>query len=206
MNYAPRTYIVRFTAIVCLLFVASVNGLRAQDQSDTGKVSPSTPHVELGSVKDAKPEELAKITEAIANLNKVLASPEFKSDVLSMHASTKAGHSNQEIYDLMVSKSPIKLNVNVFDGTPEQNEKYHTEGYEEESEPNTCFVNRYFWKDEYKYSAGFLSSLMLHESTHVLGFVHHNLWRKHSSVPYTMNYIYDDVAPKLGLPSSSVPR
>ena len=142
-------------------------------------------------------EESSLISNAQADLNKVLASPEFQQAVLAAHFTETNDKTNEEIYKLIASSSPVHLDIVLFKGGLKVNKWDHTQGFEDDSAPNVVFGNTYFIGNR----RGFLASLMLHEAMHVLGF-HHYDEPVTTSIPYTMNTIYDGVAQKLGLATS----
>jgi hypothetical protein len=199
----PRVSLVVVTGLILVMAFARNQSIQAQ-----GSTSDAVPQITLGKInvidlpQGATPEEQAAIHEAVKDVNKVMASAEFKRAVLQMDAWGQKGYSGQQVYDLVVKNTPITIDVTIFEGDHAQNHQSRTEGYEDESSPKTCFTNRYFLTG-YGNNPGYLASLMLHESMHVLGFKHHGPgWMRAKYVPYRMNYIYDDVAKLLKLPTS----
>jgi hypothetical protein len=142
---------------------------------------------------DATPKEVALVQAAIADMNKVVASSNFKAAVLAAKFTEQNGLTNQEIYDLILRRSPIRLDVKFYTEFMLVNFFSGNDGFEDRKSPNTCFGNR----GAIKGSRAFLGSLMLHETMHVLGFRHDGPVT--STVPYTMNRIYDHVAKQLAL-------
>lgn len=152
---------------------------------------PQFPSVMPGAV-NCLPAERAMVDAAYADLNKVLSSESFKSKTLAARFTETQGMSNQQVYDLAVNKSPVAVDFTMFTGTWKQNHLWHTMGYEDDNHPNVCFANRHFIR-----SKEVCASLLLHETMHILGF--HHKHDKATSVPYTMNRIYDAVAAELNL-------
>jgi len=136
--------------------------------------------------------ESGMIQQAFIDLNKVISTPEFKQQLLAAGFTETNGMSNQQIIDLMVSSSPVSVGFTMFTGSFKQNHLTHTMGYEDPQQPDICFANRHFIQDK-----DTCASLILHETMHVLGFSH--LGAKDTSVPYTMNRIYDTVSQQLGV-------
>jgi hypothetical protein len=162
------------------------------------------PQIVFGKT-EFRTDEAAAFQKALADLNQVIASDDFRTAVHNMHAYSTKGMTNDQIYALILKSAPLKVDINVFDGSDQQDHRDRTEGYEETDEPGVLHSNRYFLAG-YHYNPGYIGSLMLHEAMHVLGFKHYAVWFKRSSVPYTMNDIYDVVAKKLALQTSeSVP-
>jgi len=159
--------------------------------SQRAPASGQFPSVVQGTVT-CLPAERAMVDDAYHDLNKVLSSESFKSKVLAAPFTETRGMSNQQVYDLAVSKSPVAVDFSMFTGTWKQNHLWHTMGYEDSMQPNVCFANRHFIRAK-EVSA----SLILHETMHIIGFRHDHV--KATSVPYTMNRIYDAVAAELGL-------
>jgi hypothetical protein len=69
------------------------------------------------------------------------------------------------------------------------------QGAEDSRALDTVFGNRGIIKG----NRGFLASLMLHELMHLLGFQHLDPAHECSSVPYSMNRIYGNVADQMNL-------
>lgn len=152
----------------------------------------STPDITLGTITGATVNECKMIAQAVDYVRQVVSSSEFREAVIYAKFTNTNGLSNQQIYDLF-TKTKLLVNVDMFDGSWKQNHVWHTMGYED---PNDDFVhaNRYFIQD-----ALTMGSLILHELSHEpLGF-HHNSASDSSSVPYTMNRIFESVAEKLGI-------
>jgi hypothetical protein len=148
------------------------------------------PVIVNGAIDDCTPVEFAMVQAAYVDLRKVISSAEFKEAVLNASFTETNNLSNQAIYDLMVAKSPIAVDFEMFTGGARQNHLWHTMGYEDSKRPTYCFANRYFVQDE-----SVCASLILHETMHILGFTHYG--NKTSSVPYTMNRIYEGVTKAL---------
>lgn len=149
------------------------------------------PSIAAGTIK-CLPAEHAMVTAAYALLNEVLSSQLFKAETLAAAFTETSGLTNQGIYDLAVSRSPIEVDFTMFTGTFMQNHVWKTHGYEDSRYPTVCFANRYFIK-----RADTCASLILHETMHIVGFSHRQA--KHGSVPYTMNRIFEKVARELGI-------
>jgi hypothetical protein len=143
------------------------------------------------------------VQDAFDDLNLVLASNEFKQAVLATHfdpAQTlrdcdepecKKQMSPQDIYDLLTARSPIKVNVTLYN---DSNPFSGNQGFEDDKNaPGIAFGNR----DAIHNERGFLASLMLHETMHILGFRHYVQKTNCGSVPYLMNQVYVEVAMKL---------
>lgn len=156
------------------------------------KLPPLAFPVILSGQIDCIGDELQMIRAAFTDLSKVLASPTFKTRVLAAHFSETNDLSNIEIYNMLISKSPVYINFSMFTGSFKQNHIYKTMGYEDENYPSTCFANRYFIQNKET-----CASLILHEAMHVLGFHHYGVMN--TSVPYTMNDIYSASASELHL-------
>lgn len=141
---------------------------------------------------DCNPAELPMIQEAYADLNKIVSSTAFEQQVINSAFTETNGMTSQQIYDLIVSSSPITVGFTMFTGSFIQNHITDTMGYEDPAHPGICFANRHFIQ-----SKEVCGSLILHETMHVIGFAH--LGVKATSVPYTMNRIYDIVVQQLGI-------
>jgi hypothetical protein len=172
--------------------------------------------IKIESLAEASTEQKVRTAEGFAYANKVLASAEFKQAVLAMNVpvcfQTNYYHddfafSNQAVYDLLVASSPLNLNVVWYDGVG------NNEGYEVEVFKNTVGANRIAVEragnsrahptdTKEQKEAGFVATLSMHETSHVLGFPHPPC-RHHQiteSIPYVFNQIYWDLAPKLAVP------
>jgi hypothetical protein len=132
------------------------------------------------------------IDAAYRDLNTVVSSRLFRDKVLETAFTETRDLTNQEIYALLIRKSPIAVSFTMFTGGFRQNHIWHTVGFEDVDHPDVCFANRYFVAGK-----EVCASLILHETMHLLGFRHDG--NKVRSVPYTMNRIYDAVATALHL-------
>lgn len=150
------------------------------------------PVIVAGTI-DCNDDELQMVKDAFTDLNKVISTPLFKQLVLEAHFTETNGDSNQAVYDLLVRQSPLKVDFTMFMGDHDQNYEYLTMGLEDDGYPGVCFANRFFVQDKET-----CASLILHESAHILGFHHYNKVTS-TSIPYTLNDIYDQVARSLGL-------
>jgi hypothetical protein len=171
-----------------------------------GEFVPQTPEVRLPAQRedlephpsvlqgdvDCTDDERAMIDAAYRDVNVMLASQEFRDRVLGMDCTETRGQTSQQIYNLLVQRSPILVHFTMFTGGFRQNHVWHTVGFEDDARPETCFANRHFVSTK-----EVCASLILHETMHILGFRHDG--NKFSSVPYTMNRIYDEAAMALHL-------
>lgn len=149
------------------------------------------PSVLQGNV-DCADDERAMIDAAYRDLNIVLASQKFHDGVLGMNCTETLSNTDQQIYELLIKCSPIRVHFTMFTGGFRQNHIWHTIGFEDDAHVDVCFANRHFVSTK-----EVCASLILHETMHILGFRHDK--DKSSSVPYTMNRIYDEVAQTLHL-------
>ena len=169
--------------------------------------------LQISSLADASPEEAALAAKSVGYLNQVVASDEFEGEVLVMDPANRfrknvregGSFSNRQVFDLMVRKTPLHINVVFYDGDKVAH-KGREEGVEESGFVSTVFVNRYAVADKGSNDnqAGFLASLSLHEAMHLLGFMHPRPFVT-NSIPYWMNDIYSRTAAKMGLPTGIVP-
>jgi hypothetical protein len=147
------------------------------------------PSIVAGTIKCLR-EEAAMVADAYSDLNKVLASDLFRMETLAAAFTEANGLDSLGVYDLVVSRSPITVDLTMFTGTKWQNYFSRTMGYEDPNHPTVCFANRHFIR-----SKELCASLILHETMHVVGFPHAHA--KNTSVPYTMNRIYEKVSAAL---------
>lgn len=172
----------------------------------------------IDALPDASADEKARTIEGFAYANKVLASAAFKQQVLSMNIpgcfrknayEANFVYSNQAVYDLLVSKSPLKLNVIWYDGTGD-NQGYEIEptilkdtvGANRNAVQQTADSTEHPDETPNQKKAGFLATLLMHEASHVIGFQHPfcAFHQRDASIPYVMNQIYWDLAPQLSVP------
>lgn len=148
------------------------------------------PGFTLGAVKGATKTELDLAHEAVHMMNKVLVSDVFRSAVLAAKFTSTRGVSNDKIYE-MYTKSEHMVNIEFFTGTWRQNNVWRTVAYDNADE--FVHVNRVFVTEWVT-----LASTCFHEIAHALGFSHKSA-SEHTSVPYTMNEIFEECVEKLGL-------
>jgi len=154
-------------------------------------IAPAFPVVVAGKI-DCNDDEVALVDAAYARLRTVLSSRQFKDAVVAASFTETNDLTPDAIYDLSVGKSPIAVDFTMFTGSFKQNHIWHTMGYEDARYPTVCFANRHFIQDP-----STCASLILHETMHILGFTHYG--RKDTSVPYTMNRIFESVSAQLGV-------
>lgn len=150
------------------------------------------PQVVIGSITSQSTEEYKMAEAAIELLNRVLKTEVFKNRLISTPMTETNNLNNEAIYALL-SKRFYKINVEFFTGTFRQNYIYHTVGYDVGNGVTYC--NRFFVKDPET-----LSSLLMHELMHKLGFKHNKI--KSTSVPYQMNKIIEYCFNFLGIKKS----
>jgi hypothetical protein len=132
-------------------------------------------------------EEQELIKTAFERLQAVASSTAFKNAVLASRFTETNNLTSEQIYNLVVEKSPLSVDFTMFTGSLRQNHLWHTMGYEDENHPTVCFANRHFIRDP-----NTCASLILHESMHILGFRHDG--NKSTSVPYSMNRIFESLS------------
>lgn len=130
------------------------------------------------------------VRHAFVVANKMLTSGCFRDELRKAKLTNTNGDSAKQVYEKLTS-SPTKLTVELFNGSFLQNHIWRTVGYEDERFPNTTFMNRYFVN-----SVSMAADNLLHEAAHSRGYRHRNA-KEFTSVPYTMNAIYDQCAPRL---------
>jgi hypothetical protein len=148
------------------------------------------PNVVLTGV-EAKPEEITMLTEAILDLNNVLASECFYQDVLHANFSEINTLTNEEIYDYLRFK-PIKIKVTMFTGSFSETYVYGVIGYFRPDIPDTIFQNRAYVTNHLE-----AASNILHEVMHMIGFMHELSFK--GTIPYTMNDIFKDCSGQLNI-------
>lgn len=175
--------------------------------------------MKIEDLADATAEQKARTQEGIVYANKMLSSAAFKKAVINLDVPScfrrnyyhNGFHwSTQAVYDLFTTESPIKLNVIWYDGLP-GNEGYEVTAFENSVGANRLAVEGAGVSAEHptntkeEKEAGFVATLMLHESSHVLGFRHPSCifpmpHEKERSIPYQMNEIYWNLANQVGVP------
>ena len=171
--------------------VEAPTGIPEPIKNPPSDVGSGFPDISVGEVRNATDNEMKMIGKAIVFNRMVVYSPEFKEAVLAAEFTETNGLTNLQIWEKFTTGS-IKVNIEMFTGSFTQNRIYKTVGYDLPGDDFT-YINRYFVQDEIT-----MGSLILHELSHALGFSHYNKYTQ-TSVPYTMNHIFELVARKLGL-------
>lgn len=123
------------------------------------------PKLELTGTVGGTQNEIKRLESAVAYGNKKLSYSCFRDSVLAGKYDNTNGKTQAQIYDLM-SKEPLKLSVEIFDGSWWENHWYHTVAYE--GTGAQIRLNRYFLGDDSS-----ISATMIHErGGHALGFSH----------------------------------
>ena len=182
------------------------------DANTCGKSILTIKHVNACKKVPLESEEMLLVRDAIQDLNAVLRSEEFKRAVLvhnfdpqQMIRNCESGPlckvtlTEEQIYELLVSTSPEKINVTFYQYASPFTRG--NEGFEDSTALDTVFGNR----KKIARNRGFLASLMLHEIMHLQGFQHLDDTKTCSSVPYGMNSIYSEVSAQLRLTSPVSP-
>jgi hypothetical protein len=143
------------------------------------------PMLVLKGTKGATPAEIKRIESATARANRVLASPCFKQWVLAAKYSENKGMTQAQIYALL-SKAPMELTVEIFDGSWKENHVWHTVAYE--GTGAQIRLNRYYLGDDTS-----ISATEIHErGGHGNGFQHEGV--KSQSVPYGLQWAMEGCA------------
>jgi hypothetical protein len=142
---------------------------------DLATATDSHPRLELQSVLFAKAGEAERINEALLTANRRLASKCFKDAVLNARYTETLGLSQAQIYG-MLSQSPSRLTVELFDGSWIENHIWKTMAYD--GDGSHIRINRFFLKTDET-----IAGTMVHERLgHGYGFMHKGV--KRTSVPY----------------------
>lgn len=129
-------------------------------------------------------DEKIMVLQGIDFANEVLSSNCYLTRLLRAKMTEKNGLTNQEIYDLQ-RKNLIKANIEFYDGSWKENHVWFTIGYENDPFDGWTHMNRYFVDSPYM-----VGDNIIHETQgHSQGFRHDE--DKDSSVPYTLNRIYE---------------
>lgn len=147
------------------------------------------PTVILGKI-DATADEEKAIRDGVILLNHVMTKQSFKDKVLAAQFTETNGLSNAQIYQKLCD-NPITIDVNVYSGSYIANHFNHTVGYE--TVPGIVNVNRYFVSTPYEFADNIIHEAMGHSQ----GFSHFTV--KETSVPYTLNRIFEAVCKELKL-------
>lgn len=216
--YGPTSALGRKAiALLCALFAL----LLASDMSAASGVEQSYPSLALGTLNScadriltikqlygcskvpANQQDITLAQEARDDLNAVLKSDQFRQAILNEHFDSPQMIRNckgpgcnviltkQQLYDLLVTTSPKQITVTFYDYLLPITAG--NQGAEDSRAWDTVFGNRKIING----NRGFLASLMLHELMHLLGFQHLDESHTCSSVPYSMNRIYGNVAAQL---------
>ena len=160
--------------------------------ADSGVV---TPKVILGDISCAYDYQKQIINDGFTLLNKVLSSAEYKNEFLAFEFVQANGMTNQQIWDLMCSSSPIKMNADLRDLGWYSDHIDHTVGYDDSSDPETVYMNSYFVGTAYM-----VADNSLHEIMHKLGFSHINP-TDYTSVPYGQNTVLENTLATMNINS-----
>lgn len=149
----------------------------------TSPITDGKPIMELGEIKGAINREDELIRDAIAYANHAMQTECFREMLLSAVLTETNGLDASQIYDLFTSKK-VRINVTMFYGSYMQNYVYKTMGYD--IGDGVVYANRFFVQDP-----ATLGSLIIHEAQgHGQGFHHDG--KKETSVPYTLNKIFEE--------------
>jgi hypothetical protein len=130
--------------------------------------------------------EQGAVDEGIALANAVLKSDCFKTGVLAATMTHTDDLTASEVYAIMTRLPVVALKYDLYDGTA----AHGTMGYDDSGSPDVIHLNLFFVKDRFA-----IASVTLHEAAHLRGFIHKSS-KEGSSVPYTMNYIFEQCAKK----------
>ena len=143
------------------------------------------PYIRVGLITGATAEETQMIRTGEALVNKVMATPCFKAQVLAARYTENNGMTQEQIWQTLIS-GPVLVNADMFTGSWTQNHISHTIGYEVER--GTVHMNRYFVNSAYM-----VGDNLAHEGEgHSQGFGHDHI--KSTSEPYGMNKAYEACA------------
>lgn len=151
------------------------------------------PSINLGKISCETDDQIQMIKDGFVKLNTVISSLEYKNEFMAFPFEQTNGMTNQQLWDLFVSNSPVTVNVDLHDMGWKYDHIYHTVGLEDASDPDTVYMNSYIVQSSYM-----VADNALHEVWHKLGLSH----RRPSdlnSAPYGNNTIFESVAAKLGI-------
>ncbi len=146
----------------------------------------ATPRVEVGTISCQTFDQRLIIYKGFDLLNRVFASPEYKKEFMAFEFEQTNGMSNQQIWDLMVSKAGTKLNVDLHDMGYIRDHFEHTIGLEDARDPETVYMNSYFVGTPFM-----VMTNGAHEFMHYLKFSHANP-TDYKSVPYGQNAVVEN--------------
>lgn len=129
-----------------------------------------------------KSNESVLFDEAVEKVNAIYGSECFREEVKNAKFTNTNNLNNDEVY-LQFVNHRLLANVSFFYGTFKQNYIWKTVGYV--NGDGRIYVNRFYVKSSDK-----LASNIMHEKAHDVGF-RHSSSTEYSSVPYTMNRIFD---------------
>lgn len=183
-------------------FVSKIFSKRSDNEDDAPDAPASTPVtvndpsngkfviVKQGLIDTNGTAESLMVQQASVYVCKVVNSSQFRDEVISAQFTSTNDLTNQQIYQALVTGDML-INVSLFDGSFKQNHIWKTMGLDDGD--GVVYANRYFIDNPYD-----LASLIMHEFAHERGF-HHDSPTEYSSVPYSMNSIFESVAPQLGI-------
>ena len=163
------------------------------DQTPTPVTSIGVPSIALGTISCENEDQTKMLVASNQILNQALASDEYKKQFLAFPFVQTNGMTNQELYDLFVSKSPVVMNLDLHDMGWRYDHVYHTIGLDDSSDPTTVYLNAYYVAQKI-----IAASCTLHETWHFLGLSHLSP-SDSTSVPYGNNTIIEAVFKVLGI-------
>jgi hypothetical protein len=143
----------------------------------------SSSPISLGEFVGSEDERQAA-AQGIMLANMVLRSRCFRDEVLSRSLTNTDGDANSEVFRKMQSGGTF--DVTFFHGSWKENNLWKTVGRDSESAPRNIQLNSHFVKNGW-----WVGSTVLHEAAHAYGYRHHSA-REHTSVPYTMNALFEE--------------
>lgn len=169
--------------MLTLLFLMS--SAFASVPSPTPSALPLKPTIQMGTLTGATATEKDMVAKGVAYANTVAASDCFKTQVLKGKYYEVFTDTPQKIWENINSKSPLKINFDIYTGSWWENHVDKTIGYE--NEPGLVHMNRYFVNTAYM-----VGDNAMHEGFgHSVGYTHYVKSTMLSSEPYQMNHFYE---------------
>ena len=148
----------------------------------------------LGSVTCADDPETDMARQAVLLANTVLLSPCFERELLKSTLSTVPDGFTPDKVLATMRAGQTPLDVAFFTGTWWQDFVTKTIGYDDPAAPSVVHMNRYFVR-----TVAGAADNFLHEAAHARGYKHSSA-KDATSVPYTMNRIFEACMKELGSP------